>query len=148
MTSKDGLSVDHHPKRYWHCDSAVRSTATTRMSNTAFVVFGRPDLLAMESTSRPQNRHTTAEGWMDSAQNGQGRRRGGSMNSSKPAKGVKATERRNHPIAERPNSRDASKATARARRPYRPIPISIVFVSARKTSADAGDYGVMTGNID
>jgi hypothetical protein len=73
------------------------------------------------------------------------------MKSSKPAKGVRMTERTNHPIAERPNSRDASKATARARRPYRPIPISIVFVSARrKMSVDAyaGDYAVMTGNID
>jgi hypothetical protein len=72
------------------------------------------------------------------------------MKSSKPAKGVRRTERKNHPIAERPNSRDASKATARARRPYRPIPISIVFVSASKMSVDAypGDYAVMIGNID
>jgi hypothetical protein len=87
---------------------------------------------------------------MDSAQNGQGRRRGGSMKSSKPAKGVRMTERKNHPIAERPNSRDASKATARARRPYRPIPISIGSYPRPDMSvhAYAGDYAVMTGNID
>jgi hypothetical protein len=69
---------------------------------------------------------------MDSAQKGQGRRLGGSIKSSRPTKGVVISERRNHPTAERPNSREASKATAKARRQYRPIPIPIASVLAER----------------
>jgi len=82
---------------------------------------------------------------MDSAQNGQGRRRGGSIKSRRPTKGVVISERRNHPTPERPNSREASKATAKARRQYRPIPIPIVSVLAER--GECGSYAVMTGKI-
>src|ERR687889_94233 len=66
---------------------------------------------------------------MNSAQKGHGRRLGGRINSSRPTSGVNARDSKNQPNAERPNSRDASTATARARTEYRPIPISICVAS-------------------